>query len=136
MPKRKPGASRKAIRLDVLKGCARICCTVEEAAAVLGVSKPTLERRLRVKRFREAWEQGLAEGRAVLRRKQFELASDGCKTMLIWLGKQLLGQRDAVSTEISGAPGGEPVQFVVTLPERAENATEWAKRFKPPAEGE
>jgi len=79
------------IDLGQLEELAHIQCTQEEAAAVLGISQPTLNRRLKQKEYREAWEHGRARGRSSLRRRQWEKNSD---TMLIWLGKQILGQRD------------------------------------------
>lgn len=45
-------------------------------------------------------EQKKASGKELLRRKQFDTAMGGDKTMLIWLGKQYLGQAD--KTESSG----------------------------------
>jgi hypothetical protein len=41
------------------------------------------------------------EGLEMLRNKQFELAMTGDKTMLVWLGKQLLKQRDQIEQTIS-----------------------------------
>jgi hypothetical protein len=40
------------------------------------------------------WELGAQTGKASLRRMQFKAAEDGNVTMLIWLGKQFLGQKD------------------------------------------
>jgi hypothetical protein len=40
-----------------------------------------------------------ASGRATLRRLQWQRANGGSDTMLIWLGKQMLGQKDKVETE-------------------------------------
>jgi len=45
-------------------------------------------------------------GRSSLRRMQWKAAENGDKTMLVWLGKQYLGQRDKQETEISGKDGG------------------------------
>lgn len=44
--------------------------------------------------FEAAFAKYSAAGRISLRRKQYELAMDGDKTMLIWLGKQWLGQHE------------------------------------------
>lgn len=46
-----------------------------------------------------------AEGRELLRKKQFDIALDGDKTMLVWLGKQYLGQTDKseVDTNLKGS---------------------------------
>lgn len=52
--------------------------------------------------MRDAWEHGRALGMLSLRRKQSEMAQEGNVTMLIWLGKQLLGQKDSTSIEHSG----------------------------------
>lgn len=35
-----------------------------------------------------------SEGKELLRAKQFQVAMEGDKTMLVWLGKQLLDQKD------------------------------------------
>lgn len=45
---------------------------------------------------------------------QFKAAEGGNATMLIWLGKQYLGQSDKTQQEISG-PEGKPVQVQVDL---------------------
>jgi hypothetical protein len=62
-----------------------------EMAAVLDCSKDTLERR-----YKEVIENGRLRRNASLRRKQYEVATGGNPTMLIWLGKQFLGQKDQV----------------------------------------
>ena len=76
---------------------ASIGCPLAEMASVLGCSQDTLERR-----FADVIETGRSEGKRSLRRKQFELAMKGDRTMLIWLGKQLLGQRDEQRLEHAG----------------------------------
>jgi AraC-like DNA-binding protein len=68
---------------------ASVGCTVGEIASVLGCNRSTLQRR-----FAAAIEKGFEEGNASLRKKQFELAMTGDRTMLVWLGKQRLGQSD------------------------------------------
>jgi hypothetical protein len=42
---------------------------------------------------------------------QFKAAEGGNATMLIWLGKQYLGQSDKTQHELSG-PGGGPIEWV------------------------
>jgi len=72
-------------------------CTLEEIAAVLTVSADTVERRVIEqfgRTFAEVFEQKRKAGYASLRSKQFEIAMAGNVTMLIWLGKQYLGQSD------------------------------------------
>jgi hypothetical protein len=80
---------KKQIDPEQVKKLAAINCSHEEIGAVLGCSPDTLERR-----FAAAIKEGRAQGRMSLKRKQFDLAMSGNVTMLIWLGKQLLGQAD------------------------------------------
>lgn len=68
---------------------AKIHCTYEEIAAVVGCSTDTLKRR-----FAERIEKGREEGKSSLRRMQWSQAMKGDRTLLIWLGKQHLGQAD------------------------------------------
>lgn len=49
-------------------------------------------------------EQKRAEGKELLRAKQFETAMSGNVSMQIWLGKQHLGQRDKSDVDQTGAP--------------------------------
>lgn len=104
-----PGRPRLDIDAGLVSSLAGIGCTVAEIATCLSVSKDTLERN-----FAADIEKGREKARMSLRRKQWDAAMNGCKkgekanaTMLIWLGKQLLGQRD--KQEITGPDGG-PVQ--------------------------
>jgi len=75
-------------------------------AAVLGVSVDTIQRRKRdCPEFCGVIEKGRASLRNSLRRLQVKKALEGNTTMLIWLGKQLLGQTDRQSAELTGAEG-------------------------------
>jgi hypothetical protein len=74
-----------------LKQLAALGLSSAEIAAVLDCSKDTLERR-----YKEVIETGRQTRNASLRRKQYEVATGGNPTMLIWLGKQFLGQKDQV----------------------------------------
>ena len=74
-----------------------IQCTAEEIASVLGCSSDTIERRCKKEyeiTFAEYIRQKAQGGKASLRRKQWSAADGGNVTMLIWLGKQYLGQAD------------------------------------------
>ena len=63
--------------------------TVKEICALCRCSPNTL-----IKYHHDAWEAGQLVCKSSLRRKQVELAQAGNVTMLIWLGKNLLGQSD------------------------------------------
>jgi hypothetical protein len=103
-----PGGRPRKLRPDdrtlgIIRGLGEINATHAEAAAVLGVCRETLEKFLGThKNAYEAYENGKAEGRVSLRRKQYEAALGGNTTMLVWLGKQLLGQKD--KHELGGDP--------------------------------
>ena len=65
--------------------------TVEEIGAFENVSHDTIQRH-----YAGALEKGRQLCNASIRSKQVELALNGNPTMLIWLGKQRLGQSDKV----------------------------------------
>lgn len=72
-------------------------CTGEEIAETIGCSRDTLLeacKREHNQTFEDYFAQRRQRGFASLRAKQFELAMRGDKTMLVWLGKQYLGQTD------------------------------------------
>jgi hypothetical protein len=83
--------------------------TIEDAARIVTVSKSTLERAIAKEGSpaSEAWAAGKSHLNNRLRVAQVELAIDDKNpTMQIWLGKQLLGQRDYKRIEVTGAGGG------------------------------
>jgi hypothetical protein len=80
-----------------VEALASIMCTNAEIAAVLDCSSDTLERR-----FTAVLEKGRLKGKQSLRRKQYQLAMDGNATLLIWLGKQHLGQSERQETALTG----------------------------------
>jgi hypothetical protein len=70
--------------------------TVREIAWFLGVSERSLFRFARCKPVvMAALKKGRAEMCVRLRRAQIDMAMNGNVLMQIWLGKQLLDQRDA-----------------------------------------
>lgn len=80
---------RAKIDPDMVEKLAAIQCSQQEIATVVGCSVDTLQRR-----FRAQMESGKERGKVSIRRKQYEVAMKGDKAMLIWLGKQWLGQTD------------------------------------------
>jgi len=101
--------ARPRIPIDwdqVDKMCA-IHCTGEEQAAILGVSYDTLNRACQREyemSFAEYFRQKASHGRMSLRRKQYTAAMDGNTTMLVWLGKNWLGQSDQPEVEAQDLP--------------------------------
>jgi sulfur transfer protein SufE len=98
----------KQVDTEKLKQLAAIGLSSAEMAAVLDCSIDTLERR-----YRKAMETGRQMRNASLKRKQYEKAMSGNATMLIWLGKQYLGQRDKM--EHSGEIDSKVSHVIVDL---------------------
>src|SRR5215469_2583964 len=90
------------VELEKLYG---LQCTDREAAAFLGVSTRTIERRRREKKFAEAIDRAKAKGQVSVRRHLFRLAAAGNVAAVIFLAKNVLGYRDVVSNEHSGPNG-------------------------------
>ena len=82
---------RPKLELDVktIEALARIHCTNEEIAAVMGCSKDTIENN-----FSAIVKRGREEGKSSLRRYMWANAQKGNATMQIWLSKNVLGMRD------------------------------------------
>jgi hypothetical protein len=93
---RKTGRPQIQFDLTVVEGLGRIGATAVEMAHILPASQSTIEHRMadRESDFSKSYNKGRAMLNASLRRKQIELAMAGHPTLLIWLGKQLLQQRD------------------------------------------
>lgn len=105
---KKPGGRRRTetrIDLEKLKDLAYHGCTQREMADYFGVHKNTMEHICN----REPVMSMIAEMRGKrhddIRDKQLEVALSGNPTMLIWLGKQELGQTDATRHEVAGVVG-------------------------------
>jgi hypothetical protein len=90
--------------------------TVPEIAAILDCSERTLYRR-----FAAALKEGHTRMCASLKRQQFIVAMRGSVSMLIWLGKQYLGQKDRVANEHLG-PDGKAFEVVLHPPDNGRDA--------------
>lgn len=109
------GRPEVEIDIEAVKRSAGIGCTIEEIAAVLGVSRATMYNHMnKYPEIQEAIDSGRENGKATLRRFQWHGAESGNATMLVWLGKQLLGQRDKIDTAVEGAV---PIKIIGGLPE-------------------
>lgn len=84
--------------IDLVQALGRLQCTNEEIASCLGTTDSTLLNAQNKEVFLGALEKGKAEGRMSLRRIQMKLAETSA-TMAIFLGKQILGQRENVEPQ-------------------------------------
>jgi hypothetical protein len=96
---------KKKIDSEQVRELAAINCSYAEMAAVLRCDPKTLSTR-----FLKVIQEGREHGKMSLKRKQYEVAMSGNVTMLIWLGKQTLGQRDQV-LESGDAPSSITLKY-------------------------
>ena len=94
--------------------------TAEGIAATIGIDRDTLYKRCEADNkctFSTFSQEKKAKGEELLRVAQFKQAIGGNTTMLIWLGKQRLGQTEKSQQEITGKDGGPQEHSVkVILP--------------------
>lgn len=99
LKKRKSNAGRPKIEVDrdeVEKLC-HMQCTAIEIAGFFDMSVDTLDLRCKewgFNNFTDFFKRYSQGGKISLRRSQFSVAEKGNVTMLIWLGKQYLGQKE------------------------------------------
>ena len=84
------GRNKQIIDPKQVETYAQLGCKDTEIGDLLNVNDDTLRFN-----FKEELRKGRANLKQSLRRKQLEVALDGNVTMLIFLGKNLLGQSDA-----------------------------------------
>lgn len=82
---------KKEIDYALAEKLSAIMCSQEEIANILEVSVRTLQRDAE---FCRVFKKGQDKGKMGLKRKQFEVANKGNTAMLIWLGKNYLGQKE------------------------------------------
>ena len=96
---------------DQIEKLAQLHCTDEDLADFFECSVSTIEKRkVSDPDFLRALKKGKGKGRISLRRMQYKAAQSGNTTMLIWLGKQLLGQTDKREVATGQSPNLEPVK--------------------------
>lgn len=89
----KGGRPKAELKYDMalVKDLASIFCTQQEIANIMGVSVRTLQRNAE---FCHIYAIGIDNAKSNLRRAQMKLALSGNASMLMWLGKQYLNQRE------------------------------------------
>jgi len=97
--KKNVGRPKKELDTDMIEKLASIFCTNQEIATIVGCHPDTL-----ADNFSEYLKKGRDKGKMSLRRMQWEKAQSGNTTMLIWLGKQMLGQKDKIETSENNEP--------------------------------
>ena len=97
-----PGAGRPPVPIDwkTVAECCRIQCTIPEIAGLIGVNKDTLYERCPIDNgqdFPSFYAEKSEGGKCSLRRSQWKVATQTENpALLIWAGKQYLGQSEKV----------------------------------------
>jgi IS30 family transposase len=97
------GRKKIEVNWEEFNKLCEIQCTLMEIAHWFNCSEDTIERRVKEKHnmlFADYYKKESAGGRISLRRKQNEVAQAGSVPMLIWLGKQYLGQSEKVESKL------------------------------------
>lgn len=84
------GANRKVVPPDEVYKLAALGCSMEEICEWFQINRETLKYN-----FSDYITKGRADLKQRLRRAQIQTALDGNPTMLVWLGKNILGQSDS-----------------------------------------
>ena len=103
-PKRKVGRPPIEIDWEEFDKLLLIHATLREVAGWFNCSEDTIERLVLKKfgmNFADYKDQKGAKGKISIRSKQFQTAMDGNIAMLIWLGKNWLGQSDSKDDKTS-----------------------------------
>jgi hypothetical protein len=85
------GRPKTVINYDLVRDLAGIACTQAEIAGIIGCVPETLQRD---PEFCRIYKEQIENARSSLRRIQWKAAKEGSVPMMIFLGKQYLGQRD------------------------------------------
>lgn len=93
LPKRSVGRPRNNVDPEQVRRLAMINCSYAEMAAVLNCDESYL-----TKNFSQVIKDGREQGTMSLKRAQWTSAMKGNTQMLIWLGKNRLGQKDKTET--------------------------------------
>lgn len=91
-------------------------CTGASIAEMIGIHPDTLYERCKEEHktnFSDYSQQKRAVGLDMLKAKQFDIAMKGNQTMLIWLGKQYLDQKDKVDESVSVKARIEDIRGIV-----------------------
>ncbi|MDN3507096.1 MAG: hypothetical protein P0S96_07700 [Simkaniaceae bacterium] len=109
-----PGRPKLSIDWGEVDKYLQAGCSGAQVAAVIGVSADTLYRRCQTEQgasFSAILQEKRANGDAYLQLKQFSLAIQGDRGLLIWLGKQRLGQKDRPEEALTQIPSIQVVHY-------------------------
>jgi hypothetical protein len=115
-PTGKPqGRPRIQINWEEFDKLARMQCTLLEIADFFECSHDVIQQACKREKgmiFKAYYDQKRAGGHRSLRGKQYDLAMDGNVSMLIWLGKQYLDQKEKQDVTSADKPFNAPVIYI------------------------
>lgn len=121
----KMGRPKANIDKDQFEKLCAMQCPYNEISAWFGVCEDTLnawcKREYGGKTFSEVSAEKRGRGKISVRRKQYETAMKGDVKMLIWLGKNWLGQSDSGEREVEVDKTKDPL--TTALDEELNNGT-------------
>jgi predicted transcriptional regulator len=95
------GKLKAIVNVEAFERAGSLGMTQDEVAKLHGISQVRVSQLLKHKANREAWDRGRANLAERLREAQINGAIvDRDRTMLIWCGKQYLGQSDQTSKHV------------------------------------
>jgi len=113
------GRPTKEIDKRVFETMCRVFCTQADVCEAFGVGEETVRRWCKANygdTFEGVYKSLEGRGRFSLRRAQYSAAVEkGNPTMLIWLGKQNLGQKDAAKEMTVDTKGADGSSMTVTF---------------------
>jgi hypothetical protein len=112
------GRSKAKIDWKKVDNLLKAQCDGVAIAGIIGIHPNTLylacEEKFKIG-FSEYSATKRSEGQELLRAKQYQTAMEGDKTMLVWLGKQYLGQKEKQDVTTNGKDvGGTQLIFANT----------------------
>ena len=108
----RPASAQAAINKDELEKLMRLYPSEKEASDWFDVSYKSLQRFIKTNfkcSFVQLRDKSFTKTRIAIKRKQIEkaLAGNGDNTMLIWVGKQYLGQSDKMEQNLNVEDGAK-----------------------------
>ena len=99
----KVGRPEKEFDWKVLDSILQFGANLIDCSELLDVSDDTIQRKIKSEHgctFSEYRTKKMGRMRVKLLQKQYEMAQNGNVALLIWLGKQHLGQKDKIEQEV------------------------------------
>jgi hypothetical protein len=131
------GRPKKIIDKDQFEDLCKIQCTLNEIASFFDCSEDHIEnwvKREYKENFSDVFGKKRGTGKVSLRRTQWQEAHKGNTALLIFLGKQFLGQADKVETNLRSTDGSmspQKINYGELTKDELKQLNDIAERLKP-----